>query len=603
MEKHSIRCAGCDRKVVFEERHVGKRVKCPGCSEPILLTAPAKPTADVLDPFAELMEPKAAKDRQQASAESSKKPKRSSLADVPDGSTGARNPPTRNKSSASMEASIAPNAAPASVEKTEKRATHAKVDDPVRDGAKESEVDDGYRPDEPYIDEFGLAELGNSEASWTDSKALPPVSKQFVKKKPRKSTTSEAFTTQPSGKSQDSPTIIDRATKTPRPVTTFRSSGDAEKSRRYWIYALFLLTMVPLCFSIVFEKQNSVESRVADADGGEAQPAEGDADNPMADNPEGEAGDAPAVDGGIAEVQSDDGWGDEPVDGDPEFANIENPEEIFAILPGERIPGAFLGRNSSLHWLFAGISGAGFMILFVAMFRRFSQDIGTAIFGAAFTATAGIIMLIGFQWAAFASRGFWLRGRGIMLLVFLIIKLIGFSYQCALEEGNGFVSSFMGFTLGVGICEEVCKILPVIGYLGTSKQASWQGACLVGLASGVGFGVSEGIMYSSSYYNGISTGDIYLVRFISCVALHSVWTGAGAVLLYFNQDGLHGGFDFMEIASTLGMTLGISIVLHGLYDTLLKQEMPFVALLMGVMSIAWLVYIIERQTREDGVLQ
>jgi RsiW-degrading membrane proteinase PrsW (M82 family)/DNA-directed RNA polymerase subunit RPC12/RpoP len=601
VEKHGIRCAGCDRKVVFEERYVGKRVKCPGCSEPILLTAPVKPAADVLDPFAELTEPKASLDRQQASAVSSTKPRRSSSADVPDGSPGARNPPTRKKSSASMEASIGPIAAPASVEKTKKRATPAKIDDPVHDGAEESAVDDGYCPDEPYIDEFGLAELGNSEESWAESKALPPVSKQFVKKKPRKSTTSDASPAHASGNSADS-SAPSRAPKTPRPVTTFRSSEDAEKSRRYRVYVLFLLTMIPLCFSIVFQKQNSVESRVADADGGEAQPAEGDADNPIADNPEGEAGDDPAVDDGMAEVQSDDGWGDVPADGDPEFANIEDPEEIFAILPGERIPGAFLGRNSSLHWLFAGISGAGFMILFLAMFRRFGQDIGTAIFGAAFTATAGIIMLMGFQWAAFATRGFWLRGRGIVLLIFLIIKLIGFSYQCALEEGSGFVSSFMGFTLGVGICEEVCKILPVIGYLGTSKKASWQGACLVGLASGVGFGVSEGIMYSSWYYNGISTGDIYVVRFISCVALHSVWTGAGAVLLYFNQDGLHGGFNFMDIASTLGMTLGISIVLHGLYDTLLKQEMPFVALLMGVMSIAWLIYIIERQTREDGVL-
>lgn len=601
MEKHSIRCAGCDRKLVFEERQIGKRVKCPGCNEPMLLTVPAKAVADVLDPFAELSEPRITPDRQQASADSSTKPKRASSADVPDGSPGARNSPTRMKSSASMEASIAPIAAPASIEKTKRHATPEQVDEPVDVGAEESEVDNGIRADEPYIDEFGLAELGNSEESWAESSALPPVSKQFVKK-PRKSTTSETSTLQSSGKSADSSSTSSRGQKTPRPVTTFRSSGDAEKSRRLLIYALFLLTMIPLCFSIVFEKQNSIESRVADADAAEDQSAEGDPDNPLTDNPEGEAGDVPVVDDGMADAQSDDGWGDQPVDGDPEFANIDDPEEIFAILPGERIPGAFLGRNSSLHWLFAGISGVGFMILFLAMFRRFSQDIGTAISGAAFTATAGIIMLMGFQWAAFATRGFWLRGRGIVLLIFLVIKLIGFSYQCALEEGSGFVSSFMGFTLGVGICEEVCKILPVIGYLGTSKKASWQGACLVGLASGVGFGVSEGIMYLSSYYNGISTGDIYLVRFISCVALHSVWTGAGAVLLYFNQDGLHGGFNFMDIASTLGMTLGISIVLHGLYDTLLKQEMPFVALLMGVMSIAWLIYIIERQTREDGVL-
>ena len=159
------------------------------------------------------------------------------------------------------------------------------------------------------------------------------------------------------------------------------------------------------------------------------------------------------------------------------------------------------------------------------------------------------------------------------------------------------MSSFMGFTLGVGICEELCKILPVIVYLGTSEKSNWQGACLVGLASGVGFGVSEGIMYSSSYYNGISGGEIYLVRFISCVALNAVWTGAGAILLFGDQDFIHGGDESSGIASTLALTLGMSIVLHGLYDTLLKQDFEVGALLVGVLSVGWLIAVIERLTR------
>ncbi len=106
-------------------------------------------------------------------------------------------------------------------------------------------------------------------------------------------------------------------------------------------------------------------------------------------------------------------------------------------------------------------------------------------------------------------------------------------------------------------------------------------------------------MYSSRYYNGIATGDIYLVRFISCVALHAVWSGAGAVLLYFNQDGLHGGFSFTDLASTLLMTQGISIIMHGLYDTLLKQEFPILALLIGIASVGWLIYVFERLAGDE----
>ena len=138
----------------------------------------------------------------------------------------------------------------------------------------------------------------------------------------------------------------------------------------------------------------------------------------------------------------------------------------------------------------------------------------------------------------------------------------------------------MGFTLGVGICEEICKILPVIVYLGTAQNNTWQGACVVGLASAVGFGVSEGITYSSSCYNGISGGKIYLVRFISCVALQAVWTGARAVLLFGSPDSVHGG-DYSDLATTLAITPGVPIVLHGLYDTLLKQEMEVDALVVG----------------------
>lgn len=171
----------------------------------------------------------------------------------------------------------------------------------------------------------------------------------------------------------------------------------------------------------------------------------------------------------------------------------------IAALPGGKLHGALLTRDSLVHWIFAGASGDIVTILFLMLFDRYRNAWGGAVTGGIFTATAGIILLLALQWAAVASQGVWIRGRGIMVLRFYIAKFIGFSYRCALDEGNGFMSSFMGFTLGVGICEELCKILPVIMYLGTSEKSSWQGACLGGLTSGVGFGVSEGIMDSSSH--------------------------------------------------------------------------------------------------------
>ena len=62
----------------------------------------------------------------------------------------------------------------------------------------------------------------------------------------------------------------------------------------------------------------------------------------------------------------------------------------------------------------------------------------------------------------------------------------------------------------------------------------WRGACLLGLASGIGFGVSEGIMYSSTQYNGWSGSDIYIVRFVSCVALHAMWAASVGIAIARN---------------------------------------------------------------------
>ena len=190
-------------------------------------------------------------------------------------------------------------------------------------------------------------------------------------------------------------------------------------------------------------------------------------------------------------------------------------EQLIDSLPGGKISGALLARDTWVHWIFAMLSGICFSVLFV--------------------------------------------------LLFCLVKFIGFSYSCALQEGNGFVSSYFGFTLRVGICEELCKILPVIAYLGTAKKSTWQSACLV--------------------------------RFISCVALHSVWTGAGAVLLYGDQDFVHGGAEGTDMIATFAMTLGVPVILHGLYGTLLKQEMPVGALVVGLMSVSWLILVVEKLTR------
>ena len=269
----------------------------------------------------------------------------------------------------------------------------------------------------------------------------------------------------------------------------------------------------------------------------------------------------------------------------------EDPSQFFELLPGHRIEGALLSRDSLVHWLFGAISAGSYLGLLFAMFPGTPKRTVRLLLVGLFTATIGIVILLTFQVLAAATQGSLIQGRGLGALIYLFFKLIGYSYRCAQDPTIGFWGSFFGFTIGVGFCEELCKALPVRHYLRNARKTGWRGACLTGLASGIGFGVSEGIMYSGSMYNGLGDGLTYLVRFASCVSLHATWSGSVALMMYRNQDFLDTD-DWMEFLAGMAYYLSIAMILHGLYDTLLKQDLDWVALLIGIGSYCWLLYLV-----------
>ncbi len=283
-----------------------------------------------------------------------------------------------------------------------------------------------------------------------------------------------------------------------------------------------------------------------------------------------------------------------------QFQEEPSLDALINALPDHRIAGAHLARDTFLHWVYAGISLTVFVGLYMSLFRNVESGKSLMVTSALFTATVGIFMLLAFQWLASVTQGVMIRPRGIIGLLFLIAKLIGYSYSAALDPNSGFIPSLLGFTFGVGLCEEICKAIPVVYFLRESRKATWRSACLVGLASGVGFGVSEGITYSADMYNGLLGFDIYLVRFISCVALHSAWSGGAAVIMYYNQAYLPGEADgWGDLLLGIAIYLGIAIILHGLYDTLLKQEQSMIAMAIAIGSVGWFIWVVERVRDED----
>jgi len=274
-------------------------------------------------------------------------------------------------------------------------------------------------------------------------------------------------------------------------------------------------------------------------------------------------------------------------------------EDLFEVLPEHKIEGAFVGRSSKIHWFFAAVSAAAFwlfLLLVYPMGNASSKGLWTV---GVFTGTAGILLLLGVQLAAGFSQGMWLHGRSIVVIFFYIVKFIGFSYRAALDPENGFILSMLGFTFGVGLCEELCKLIPLIWHYKRQAKLDLPGAVVWGLASGIGFGVSEGITYSSDHYNGVMGGEIYVVRFVSCVALHAIWNGFSATLLWRFQAELDGIDTWYDWFLPLFKIAGISMILHGLYDTALKKDHEFIALLTAVISFAAFFWLYER-TKKDA---
>jgi RsiW-degrading membrane proteinase PrsW (M82 family) len=267
-------------------------------------------------------------------------------------------------------------------------------------------------------------------------------------------------------------------------------------------------------------------------------------------------------------------------------------DDLLNALPNHRIEGALLPRNTWTHWLFAGLSAAGFFGLMAALFPGAVRSAKNLVLVGVFTGTLGILFLLAVQFIADWTQGWIVTGRSIIVLLFYVVKLIGLSYRLALGDTN-FWLSFLGFTCGVGLCEELCKALPLLWHYHTQDTLGWRGALLWGLASGIGFGVSEGITYSSEFYNGVLTGDIYVVRFVSCVALHAMWAAAAGIVLFR----VRGQLDENWIGTVLA-AIGLPMVLHGLYDTFLKKNMHLLALATAVATFVWMAWQIESVRRK-----
>jgi RsiW-degrading membrane proteinase PrsW (M82 family) len=280
--------------------------------------------------------------------------------------------------------------------------------------------------------------------------------------------------------------------------------------------------------------------------------------------------------------------------------NAETVDELTSLFPDQRLPGALLSRSTVGHYLMALLAIVVYMAFFMFLASDGSAKPTHVLLVGLFTATIGVGFLLLVQLLASLTGGRMFVGFSVVAIFFYVLKFIAFSYSAALDPDNGFLVSFLGFTVGVGLCEEFVKAIPLVAHRSAESRKTWRSMLIWGLASGAGFGIAEGIMYSDRYYNGVFGLETYLVRFLSCVALHSIWTGSAAILLYIRRDMFDNIDSWYEWIFPIIFIIGAPALLHGLYDTCLKKEMNGVALLVAFASFGYLAFLFSRlQTVDD----
>ncbi len=128
-----------------------------------------------------------------------------------------------------------------------------------------------------------------------------------------------------------------------------------------------------------------------------------------------------------------------------------------------------------------------------------------------------------------------------------------------------FILDLFGYIFGVGLTEELVKLLPLLIIYRFAKEPL-QPKTLVfyGLMSGIAFGVFEGVQYQMSVNINLdytSSFFMNIARLTSLPFLHAIWTGIAGYFIGFAKlyPLYRHALYFLAIA--------IPSVLHGLYDT------------------------------------
>jgi RsiW-degrading membrane proteinase PrsW (M82 family) len=278
-------------------------------------------------------------------------------------------------------------------------------------------------------------------------------------------------------------------------------------------------------------------------------------------------------------------------------------DAVFEQLPGERCPGAVLPRSTEMHWLFA--AGAVVLLGLVLLHLDADRVVGlrTLLRVALLSASVGLVFLCLVRLLAGWSGRWSMQLSDYSLLLVPLTDGLAFCYRGALDSGYGFVANFLSFTFVVGLGQEVIKVLPLLAYYSQQRQHHWREALLWGLACGATLGVVEGLLSCRDFHNGVGGLEMYLITFLFSVALQAAWAGCAAIAIHRNRERLRSTLDIRDYLTLLLALLAVPLLLHGLYDTLIKGHQLLLALVVGAVSFVILGLEIRRAQQGEALLE
>ena len=118
----------------------------------------------------------------------------------------------------------------------------------------------------------------------------------------------------------------------------------------------------------------------------------------------------------------------------------------------------------------------------------------------------------------------------VQIAIFVLVSILDINqfnpFYRLIGDNNSFIERVIGFTFGVGVFEELIKVLPVFLFLKYAKEPQLpQTMVFYGLISGIGFGVFEGVMYQITVNSKLEYNESFflnIARLTSLPFLHSI---------------------------------------------------------------------------------